>query len=346
MILVKYEDLLKEKNYTLIDVRTPKEFKEEPIPGAINIPLLLDEERIDVGTAYKQVSPEKAKELGVEAIAKRLPDIFREVQKHAKGRLAFYCARGGMRSGSMAALFEALGYTTWKLDGGYRAYRQYILDNVKTYNKDVKYIVLHGKTGIGKTKILQKLEKKGYSVLDLEKIANHKGSFFGGVCEKEEQSQKKFDSLVFDYFYKNKPDYVIAESESKRIGNVYVPEDVFQSLRAGIHLSLDTPIKHRVEIIRDDYAGASIDELQACLDKVSRYIGKDKYQEYSDMLKENKIDELSEVLMIEYYDPLYQKSIDKYIYDSEIFYETLDEGVEKVVRYLNEKGIFGKEVAE
>ena len=346
MILVKYEDLLKEKNYTLIDVRTPKEFKEEPIPGAINIPLLLDEERIDVGTAYKQVSPEKAKELGVEAIAKRLPDIFREVQKHAKGRLAFYCARGGMRSGSMAALFEALGYTTWKLDGGYRAYRQYILDNVKTYNKDVKYIVLHGKTGIGKTKILQKLEKKGYSVLDLEKIANHKGSFFGGVCEKEEQSQKKFDSLVFDYFYKNKPDYVIAESESKRIGNVYVPEDVFQSLRAGIHLSLETPIKHRVEIIRDDYAGASIDELQACLDKVSRYIGKDKYQEYSNMLKENKIDELSEVLMVEYYDPLYQKSIDKYVYDSEIFYETLDEGVEKVVRYLNEKGIFGKEVTE
>ncbi|MCQ8212610.1 tRNA 2-selenouridine(34) synthase MnmH [Cetobacterium somerae] len=346
MILVKYEDLLKEKNYTLIDVRTPKEFKEEPIPGAINIPLLLDEERIDVGTAYKQVSPEKAKELGVEAIAKRLPDIFREVQKHAKGRLAFYCARGGMRSGSMAALFEALGYTTWKLDGGYRAYRQYILDNVKTYNKDVKYIVLHGKTGIGKTKILQKLEKKGYSVLDLEKIANHKGSFFGGVCEKEEQSQKKFDSLIFDYFYKNKPDYVIAESESKRIGNVYVPEDVFQSLRAGIHLSLETPIKHRVEIIRDDYAGASIDELQACLDKVSRYIGKDKYQEYSNMLKENKIDELSEVLMIEYYDPLYQKSIDKYVYDSEIFYETLDEGVEKVVRYLNEKGIFGKEVTE
>lgn len=346
MILVKYEDLLKEKNYTLIDVRTPKEFREEPIPGAINIPLLLNEERVDVGTAYKQVSPEKAKELGVEAIAKRLPEIFREVQKHAKGRLAFYCARGGMRSGSMAALFEALGYTTWKLDGGYRAYRQYILDNIKIYNKDVKYIVLHGKTGIGKTKILQKLEQKGYSVLDLEKIANHKGSFFGGVCEKEEQSQKKFDSLIFDYFYWNRPDYVIAESESKRIGNVYVPEDVFQSLGEGIHLSLETPIKHRVDIIRDDYAGATTEELQSCLDKVGRYIGEKKHAEYSEMLRQNKIDELSEILMIEYYDPLYQKSIDKYVYDSEIFYETLDEGVEKVVRYLNEKGIFGKEDTE
>ncbi|WP_432204468.1 tRNA 2-selenouridine(34) synthase MnmH [Cetobacterium somerae] len=346
MILINYEDLLKEKNYTLIDVRTPKEFKEEPIPGAINIPLLLDEERVDVGTAYKQVSPEKAKELGVEAIAKRLPEIFREVQKHAKGRLAFYCARGGMRSGSMAALFSALGYTTWKLEGGYRAYRQYILENISLYNKDVKYYILHGKTGIGKTKILQQLEKKGYSVLDLEKIAHHKGSFFGGVCEKEEQSQKKFDSLIFDYFYKNKPEYVIAESESKRIGNVYVPEDIFQSLKNGVHLSLDTTIKHRVDIIREDYAGATIEELQNCLDKVSRYIGNGKYKEYTNMLKENKIDELSEVLMVDYYDPLYQKSIETYIYDSEIFYETLDEGVEKVVRYLNEKGIFGKEVAE
>ena len=344
MTLLKYEDLLKEKNYTLIDVRTPKEFREEPIPGAINIPLLLDEERVDVGTAYKQVSPEKAKELGIEAIAKRLPDIFREVQKHAKGRVVFYCARGGMRSGSMAALFEALGYTTWKLEGGYRAYRQYILKNIETYNKNVKYIILHGKTGIGKTKILQQLEKRGYSVLDLEKMANHKGSFFGGVCEKEEQSQKKFDSLIFDYFYKNKPEYVIAESESKRIGNVYIPEDIYQSLSEGIHLSLETSIEHRIKIIRDDYAGATIEELQTCLNRVGRYIKKEKLEEYSNILKQNKIDELSEILMVDYYDPLYQKSIDKYIYNVEIFYETIDEGVEKVVRYLNENGIFEKEV--
>ncbi|MGL5377756.1 MAG: tRNA 2-selenouridine(34) synthase MnmH [Cetobacterium sp.] len=346
MIIIKYEDLLKEKNYTLIDVRTPKEFEEEGIPGAINIPLLLDDERIDVGTAYKQVSPEKAKELGVEAIAKRLPDIFREVQKQAKGRIVFYCARGGMRSGSMSALFSALGYTTWKLDGGYRDYRQYILKTTPTYNKDVKYFILHGKTGIGKTKILNALEEKGYSVLDLEKMADHKGSFFGGVCESREQSQKRFDSLIFDFLYKNKPDYVIAESESKRIGNVYVHEDIFKSLGEGTHLALETTIKNRVEIINEDYAGATVEELQRCLDKVSRYVSEEKYAEYSELLKNKKIDELSEILMVNYYDPLYQKSIDKYNYDAEISYETLDEGIDKVERYLNEKGIFGKEVTE
>lgn len=346
MVLLSYEELLKEKNYTLIDVRTPKEFEEEAIPGAINIPLLLDEERVDVGTAYKQVSPEKAKELGVEAIAKRLPEVFREVQKHAKGRLAFYCAKGGMRSGSMAALFSALGYTTWKLEGGYRAYRQYILKEIPKLNEGIKYYILHGKTGIGKTKVLQRLEAKGYSVLDLEKMADHKGSFFGGVCEKRGQSQKRFESLIFDYLYKNRPTYVLAESESKRIGNVYVPESIFNSLANGKHLSLETTIEERVKIINEDYAGATNEELQACLDKVGRYISKEKYEEYSELLKNNEIDELSKKLMIEYYDPLYQKSIDKYRYEREIFYTNIEEAVESVVKYLDEEGICKKELSE
>lgn len=346
MVLLSYEELLKEKNYTLIDVRTPKEFEEEAIPGAINIPLLLDEERVDVGTAYKQVSPEKAKELGVEAIAKRLPEVFREVQKHAKGRLAFYCAKGGMRSGSMAALFSALGYTTWKLEGGYRAYRQYILKEIPKLNEGIKYYILHGKTGIGKTKVLQRLEAKGYSVLDLEKMADHKGSFFGGVCEKRGQSQKRFESLIFDYLYKNRPTYVLAESESKRIGNVYVPESIFNSLANGKHLSLETTIEERIKIINEDYAGATNEELQSCLDKVGRYISKEKYEEYSELLKNNEIDELSKKLMIEYYDPLYQKSIDKYRYEREIFYTNIEEAVESVVKYLDEEGICKKELSE
>ena len=331
---------MKEKNYTLIDVRTPKEFKEEPIPGAINIPLFLDEERVEVGTTYKQTSPEKAKELAVEAISKRLPDIFREVQKYSKGRLVFTCARGGMRSGSMAALFSSLGYTTWKLEGGYRAYRQFILENLGKYAKDVKYIILHGKTGIGKTKILENLEEKGYSVLNLEKMADHKGSFFGALCEKQPQSQKRFDSLLFDFFYKKRPLYVLAESESKRIGNIYLPEIIFESLKNGTHISLETSIEQRVKIIAKDYASASNKELQECLDRVKRYVPLEKYEEYSALLRENMIDELSKILMLEYYDPLYQKSIDKYKYSSEITYSTLSEAVEKIIEFLNKNEIY------
>ena len=344
MKVITYEELLQEKKYTLIDVRTPKEYMEEAIPGAINIPLLLDEERVEVGTAYKQVSQERAKEIGVEAISKRLPDIFKEIQKYnGKGALAFYCARGGMRSGSLAALFSSLGYRTIKLEGGYKAYRQYILKNIEKYNGNVVYYTLHGKTGIGKTRILEELKNRGYNVLDLEKKAEHKGSFFGGISQDKEQSQKRFDSLIFDYLYKNKPTYVLVESESKRIGSIYIPDDMCDTLTNGIHLSLDTTLKNRAKIICEDYAHADLEELQKCLKKVARYITKDKYREYLNMLDEKRIMELAEALMVEYYDPLYQKSIDKYVYDESIFYTSVDEGVEKVVRYLNEKGIFGKE---
>lgn len=339
MNIVNYEELLKRYNYTLIDVRTPKEFEEEGIPGAINIPLLLDDERVEVGTAYKQVSPEKAKELGVYAISQRLPEIFKEIQKYGKTRLAFYCARGGMRSSSLTALFSSLGYTTWKLEGGYRGYRQYILKEIPNLNRNIRYIVLHGKTGIGKTKILQQLEAKGYSVLDLEKMANHKGSFFGALCESEKQSQKKFESLIFDFLYRNKPTYVIAESESKRIGNVYVPDSIFDSLATAEHIMLETTLEERVRIIKEDYADASIEELMECLEKVGRYISKEQLEKYKTLLVENKIEELSKLLMEEYYDPLYQKSIDKYNYEKVIFYDTIEDGIEKVEDFLNGKNI-------
>lgn len=345
MNLITVEKLLKEKNFTLIDVRTPAEFAEEGIPGAINIPLLLDDERVDVGTAYKQVSPEKAKELGIEAIAKRLPIIFKEVQKVAtKGRLVFYCARGGMRSGSIAALFTALGYKCWKLEGGYRAYRTHILEAIPKLNENVKYIILHGKTGIGKTKVLQKLEAKGYSVLDLEKMADHKGSFFGALCEVRPQSQKRFESLIFDYLHKNSPEYVLAESESKRIGNVYVPESVFTSLSEGEHLMLETSIKTRVGIIMEDYADANKEDMLKCIEKVGRYADKKDYEFFLGLFNENKLEELSEILMENYYDPLYQKSIDKYSYDLDVKYETIDEAVAQIEVYLNNKGIFPKEL--
>lgn len=340
MNLITIEKLLKEKNYTLIDVRTPKEFAEEAIPGAVNIPLLLDDERVEVGTAYKQVSPETAKEIGIEAIAKRLPAIFKEVQAiSGKGKIVFYCARGGMRSGSIAALFSALGYKCWKLEGGYRAYRTHILQEIPKLNEGIKYLILHGKTGIGKTKVLQSLEKKGYNVLDLEKFANHKGSFFGALCEAEPQSQKKFESLIFHYLHENKPEYVLAESESKRIGNVYVPDSIFDSLLTGDHLMLDTPIEHRAHIIMEDYAKATSEELKMCLEKVKRYANKEDYMEYEILFNENKLEELAKILMVKYYDPLYQKSIDKYEYSVSIEYDSIEEAAEKVEQYLEKIGI-------
>ena len=340
MRTINYEDLYKLKSYILIDARSPKEFLDSPIPGAVNIPALLDDERVEVGTAYVRESTERAKEIGIEKISKRLPEIFREINDLSKkyDKLVFYCARGGMRSSSLEAIFYALKYRTLKLEGGYKEYRNYIMENLPEKNKDIKYVVLHGRTGVGKTKILEKLAEKGYSVMDLEKMADHKGSFFGGLCEKKKQSQKRLESEIYECLSKNETGYVLVESESKRIGDIYLPEVVHDSILNGCHLIINTSMENRVKIIMEDYSGAEKEELQSCLDKVGRYISRERYENYSRLLEEGKLSELSEILMEKYYDPLYDQSINKYQYEEEINYETIDEAAEKVADFLLRAG--------
>jgi tRNA 2-selenouridine synthase len=333
MNVLNYEQFLKnkEKGYLLVDVRTPKEFEEEGIPGAINIPLLLDEERVQIGTTYKQVSPEKAKEEGIEAIAKRLPELFREVQKVASQcrRIVFYCARGGMRSTSMAALFTALGYKCSKLEGGYRGYRQYILSEIPKLNEGIKYIVLHGKTGVRKTKLLNILEEQGFNVLNLEKLADHKGSFYGGLGQKRKQSQKRFESLIFEALFA-KPTYLFVESESKRIGDLYLPDTIYDSIMNGQHLLIEASLEQRVETIMEDYANSTKEELVECTKKLQRYMNKKTVASYLDMIEKGNLSELAKMIMEEYYDPLYLKSIEKYTFDATIHSENLEVALEQL----------------
>lgn len=346
MRTIDYENLYKLKSYILIDARSPKEFLESPIPGAVNIPALLDEERAEVGTAYVRVSTEKAKEIGIEKISKRLPEIFREINELSKkyDKLVFYCARGGMRSSSLEAIFYALKYKTLKLEGGYKSYRNYIMEHLPEKNKNIKYITLHGRTGVGKTKILEKLSEKGYSVMDLEKMANHKGSFFGGLCEKKKQSQKRFESEVYENLSNNKTGYVLIESESKRIGDIYLPEVIHDSILTGCHIMIDTSMENRVKIIMEDYSGATKEELKSCLEKVGKYISKERYENYSKLLEDGKLAELSEILMEKYYDPLYDQSINKYSYEENIFYNTVEEGAERVADFLLKKGFIQRKI--
>ncbi len=336
MVVLSYEKFLREKSAILIDVRTPKEFEAEPIPGAINIPILSDEERVVVGTAYKQQSPEEAKRLGINYISTKLPNLFEEINELSKKykKLVFYCARGGMRSSSVTSLFSSLGYKVCKLEGGYKSFRKYVGENIDKLNKDIKYIVVHGKTGIGKTKVLQGLEDKGYSVLDLEKFADHKGSFYGALCERREQSQKRFEAEVFEHLKDREYDYFLVESESKRIGNVYVPESIFKSMSEGYHILLETSLDHRVQIIMEDYSKAPIEEMLACTTKLRRYLKEEDVLKYENMLKEKRFEEFSRSIMEEYYDPLYQKSINKYEYDSTVNYESIGEAVEKIEKFI------------
>ena len=339
MKTITYEELIKEKSYVLIDVRTPDEYEKEGIPNSINIPILLNEERVEVGTVYKQISPEAGKAIGMKFISKRLPEIFEQVSKISKGtkKIVFYCARGGMRSGSMTALFGSLGYRVTKLEGGYKQYREFIGKEIKRLNEGVEYIIIHGKTGIGKTKILNSLEKKGYSVLDLEKYADHKGSFFGGLCEKRGQSQKRFESLLYEFFSKNKPQYVVCESESKRIGDVYVPDTIFESMKGGRHIFADTSIEHRIKIVMEDYTNTDLNAIKECILKLRRYTENKYVDNLLQLLEEENLKEISRELIVGYYDGLYQKSIDKYDFKEKISYETIEEGTEEMIKLIGKE---------
>ncbi|MGO1470667.1 MAG: rhodanese-like domain-containing protein, partial [Tissierella sp.] len=178
MLEVSYKDIQNDKNNILIDVRSPKEFNEETIPGAINIPIFSNEERELIGTLYKKDSVEKAKKTGIDIASKKLPYIYEEVANLDKDHRQIYmfCSRGGFRSSSLAPLFHSLNMNVTKLHGGYKEYRAFIREELPKISKNLTFVVLYGNTGTGKTHILEHLREKGMNVLDLEGCANHRGS--------------------------------------------------------------------------------------------------------------------------------------------------------------------------
>jgi tRNA 2-selenouridine synthase len=233
--LISYSELLNElEKCIFIDVRSESEFLEETIPCAINIPVLLDEERVEVGTAYKNQSVEIAKEIGIQHISRRLPGIFKKFQNlyyNNKGKkVVVFCARGGMRSGSIHSLMNSLGIHVYKLNGGYKAYRQCIRQELSQILNDITLVTLYGNTGIGKTDMLKSLKEKGYDILDLEGAANHRGSLLGSVGLSRANSQKTFESLVYEALRSRKTNLIFTEGESRRIGRIIMSDDIWKKI--------------------------------------------------------------------------------------------------------------------
>ncbi len=257
MIDITVEELLNnEKNFIPVDVRSPEEFKEGTIPGAINIPLFGDTEREEIGTIYKQVGQEQAKWRAMEIVSPTLPALLTQIRGLRKdGSIpVLFCWRGGMRSKAVAAFAEFAGIGIYRIEGGYRAYRQFILESIPSLIPD-HTVVLHGMTGVGKTDILAKLQKQGYPVLDLEGIAAHKGSIFGAMGPTDESNnQKTFDSLLFSRLLELKGSpFIMVEAESKRIGKVTQPEELLIKKIGGVHFYLEASLETRVERINSEY---------------------------------------------------------------------------------------------
>jgi tRNA 2-selenouridine synthase len=314
---VDYEQL--EGDYILIDLRSPGEYSEFTIPGAVNLPLFDDEERKLIGTVYNHESIEKAKKIGVEFASKRLPVLYEEINKLKKkhDKVVLFCERGGMRSSSVCSLLSSLGMGVIKLRGGYKGYRSVVNAMLPKLNSQVSYIVIHGYTGTGKTELLKMLEGRGYDVLDLERYANHRGSLLGDVGLGSRVSQKQFESLVFDCLKKRKSDVVFVEGESSRIGNIVIPHYIMESMRAGRHILALGSLEKRTERIVEEYTSGEdckADILQS-LEKLGRHISAKRIEEYTALVEAGKYNEAAADLMVRYYDPMYENEQKEFTYE-------------------------------
>lgn len=308
----KLLDLRDKKDFTLVDVRSPSEFAENTIPGSINIPLFNDEERAEIGTIYKQVSVDAAKARGVEIVSAKLPEFVRSFQELSRDVVVF-CWRGGMRSKTSATLIDLMGVHAFRLHGGIRSYRQWTVSQIENLEIKQEAIVLNGYTGSNKTKILQQLALEGYPVIDLEGLANHRGSIFGQIG-KQAHNQKTFDALLVHQLenLKNSP-YLLMEAESKRIGKVVMPEPLLKRKEQGIQLFLLMPIEERVKHILEDYE--PWEHHQECLNAfqlIKRRIHTPIAAAIEEHLLNKKYEQAVHLLLEYYYDLLYERKAKQY----------------------------------
>lgn len=317
----------KAKNsHTFVDVRSPSEYEEDSIPNAVNIPLLNDEERASVGTTYKQIGKNEAKRLGVKLISPKMPDLFERILelKGTNGQIAAFCARGGYRSTYFACVFSAIGIPIAQLEGGYKGYRKEVITSIPILNDKTTYIVLHGNTGVGKTDILYSLKKIGYSVLDLEGAANHRGSLLGSIGIGKCNSQKKFETNIYDQLSSNKLQYVFVEAESRKIGKVVIPNYISEKMSDDIHIFIDADLDYRVKSLKKDYIQDENWEAESieAIGRLNKYISRENLEKMKNEIALGNFDFVAMELMQKYYDPMYSFKSDTLEYDAKFIANT------------------------
>lgn len=318
----------------LVDVRSPSEYAHDHIPGAVNVPLLDDEERKQVGICYKQQGPKDARLMGVDIVSPKLPQMIRrflEIKQNNKMTVA-YCWRGGMRSNGTAGLVRIAGVQVFTIKGGWKEYRRHVADFMENFPESHRFINFYGPTGCAKTEILRALDRRGLNVLDLEKAAAHKGSSFGTVDEPEYDSvtQKNFESKIWDTFYRKGGRFFLVEGESRKIGKVSIPSAVFERMQCGISVVAETSLDFRIAFTVENYKpDRYIEEIRQSLLRLKRFIGAAKVAELSAMLDRQDYETFTRDLLVEYYDPLYFRSIPERP-DHVIRYESIEEGAEKL----------------
>ncbi|HHY73372.1 MAG TPA: tRNA 2-selenouridine(34) synthase MnmH [Bacillus bacterium] len=302
-----------------IDVRSPGEFAEFHIPEAINIPLFSNEERAKIGTIYKQVGQEKAIALGVQIFSEKLPELYEAckqvaAQTNHKKKIIVYCWRGGMRSGTVVSFFRTIKLPLFQLEGGIRSYRKLIQRDLEFFSTIEKpYIVLEGNTGTHKTDILQALQKQNYPVIDLEGLAGHRGSTFGGIGLNP-KSQKEFERDLWLRLseLKDSPYYII-EAESKRIGRIIVPDFILQGKDHGIRIHINSPLESRIKSICETYQFAEYhNEFMDAIEVIKKRMTPALYNQIIESFTNRQYELFVKLLLEGYYDPKYNFAANQY----------------------------------
>jgi tRNA 2-selenouridine synthase len=298
---------------TIIDCRSPSEYAEDHIPGAISAPVLDDAERATVGTLYKERSPFEAKKLGGALVAK---NVARHVEtlfagKGSGWRPLVYCWRGGKRSGAMAHILREIGWDAQTLPGGYRRYRKWVVEALQEAPSRFALRVIHGPTGSGKSRLLAALRRVGAQVLDLEDLAAHRGSVLGHLPDRPQPSQKWFESQVLHQLSSLDPARpVFVEGESKKIGQLQVPEALIAAMRASSCVLLDSAIEVRVSLLLEEYRHfvENPAALEAQLDCLVGLHGRETIARWKSLAARGAWRDFVALLLMEHYDPAYRRS--------------------------------------
>lgn len=303
----------------LIDVRSPGEFKEGSIPSAINIPLFTDAERAHIGTVYKQESPATARRLAMLTVSPKIPHLVEQMEPLLEqGQLVIFCWRGGMRSFAACTFMDLLKYPIWRLRGGYRSYRQLVIDGLAQIDGlRSPLLVLHGLTGVGKSRILVLLKERGHQVLDLEQMANHRGSVFGSIGLGDPNNQKTFDAYLWEFMQtldSSRP--VFMEAESRRIGHSVMPQWLDREKQEGIPVLIEASLEKRVERLMEDYLPEENEDVQKglfeALFAIQKRIRRDDLQNLTDMLNNQQYNAFCSKILELYYDPKYLHKLKEY----------------------------------
>ena len=297
----------------IIDVRSPAEYAEDHIPGAISCPVLDNEERIRVGTLYKQESPFAARKVGAALVARNIArHIEEQFSQHPKSwRPLVYCWRGGQRSGAFTHVLREIGWSARRLEGGYKSWRHHVLENLARLPATFRFCVISGPTGSGKSRLLEAMARQGAQVLHLEELAAHKGSVLGDLPDAPQPSQKKFETGIHQglvAFDASRP--VFIEAESRRIGQLTLPPSIFDAIGKSSRLRIEASIPARVDFLLTDYAYlCDAGLLHDLLDRLMEMQGREVIARWQGLARAGDFRTLVTELLTRHYDRLYERSL-------------------------------------